>query len=296
MGDVIENAGAMAMQKLVPPKPIGKIEKDQLDKDEIQVVDDSAETQSESFLRLFFSMIKTNLINIPKFLKGNWIWLLSLAAVWCILSSIPTYKVPYSIRKVYMFLIFLTASYNNFIGKAILAGFIYGTGIPMFKEIKLNGIAPTIDRYKRTFGVIIQTFKKIGTKAYPIFTFGLGIGLFVSNYLSRNNKIDKYLVCFLCGFILFKALSQGFGSIQVRLVRTFFSDFFKLFKARSPVNKEFIYILFSGLSAGFIGSFISYLAYNKLGDNAGYIIGSVAVVLGIVLSLFIGEKNATKKA
>ena len=295
MGDVIENGGVVKMQKLIP-KPTGKVERDEPDKDEIQDVGVSTELSSESFLRLFFGMIKTNLLHIPRFLKENWIWLLSLAAVWYILWIIPTYKVPYSIRKFYLFIIFLTATYNNFVGKAIFAGFIYGTGIPLFREFKKNGMTPTIDRYKRTLGVIVQTFKKIGTKAMPIFTFGFGVGLFVSNFLSRNNKIDKYLVCFLSGFILFKALSQGFGSIQVRLFRAFFSDFFKLFRMKSPVNKEFIYVLFSGLSAGFVGSFISYLAYNKLGDNTGYILGGLIAFIGIALSLFIGEKNAKKES
>lgn len=296
MSDVIENGGAVAMRKLIPPIPTGKAEKDEPEVDQTRKSDVSTDIQSEPFFGLFFGMIKTNLLNIPRLLKNNWKWILPLVAVWFILSVIPTYKVPYSIRKIYLFIIFLTASYNNFVAKAIYAGFIYGTGIPLFKEFKKNGISPIIDKYKRTYGVIKQIFMRIGAKAMPIFVIGVGIGLFVSNFLTRNNKMDKYLVCFLTGFIFFKALSQGYGSIQARLFRAFFSDIFKLFRAKSPFNKEFIYVLFSGLSVGFIGSVVSYLAYSKLGDNAGYTIGGIIAFIGIILSFFVGGKNVQKEA
>ena len=188
-----------------------------------------------------------------------------------------------------MFLVFLTATYNNFVAKAIYIGFIYGSAIPIYKDIRREGAAPTINRYGKTLKVILNSFKRMGTKAMPVFVFAAGIGLCASNYLSRNNKMDKYLICLITGFIFFKAMSKGTKSIQLRLFKALAADIFKLFNKKNLVDNNFVYVFFAGLSAGFAGSFISYMMYKALGDKGGYILGAVAMAAGIALNFIPGK-------
>jgi hypothetical protein len=283
-------------KKLIPPIPTGKIDSEFVGG---SLIANSAniltKDSPEGFLNLVTHIITSNVKNLPKFIKKNWIWLVSIIVLWFVLLLIPTYRLPRGISGFFSFLIFITAAYNNFVAKALYLIFVNSTAIPIYNEVKDNGLLSTLNRYKKAFEIIVNSFKRLQLKAIPIFLYGFGLALLISNFLSRNNKPDKYLICLITGFMFFRSLSQGLGSISIKLFKSVSADTLKILKINSTISNSFVYILFSGFSAGFAGAIISSFLYGLLGDYTGYILGAFFIVSAIVLT-FVFTNNVKQNS
>lgn len=256
-----------------------------------------------SFLKQLKELVTVNFKNLPKFLISNGIWLGSLAVIWLLLGSdiIKTYTLPNFLQSIIGFLIFITATYNGFVGKAILALFITSLLIPFINELRKGNALPfineRIDRIKKTFGIISNAFKEKGINAYILLLGYSGIGLIFANFISRNNKIDKYLACFLAGFGLINSLSQGYDNPPIKLIRAFWNDVNKLFnKKGASLSVSTFYIGCSAVALGLVGSVIfAFVNFtNSFYDPSAYIVGGIFIVGSVILQITMGNKNATK--
>lgn len=249
-----------------------------------------------SFVKQLSSIVMTNVKNIPQSIKQNFIWLTPLFLIWVLFAIIPNYGLPSFLQSFVGLVIFLTATYNNFVGKALMGGFIGGYVIPLLKEAKGQGLGKAIknrlDRNVRVFKLVGSSFKEKGmTGLMMLVGFG-GLGFIFSNFLSRNSKIDKYLVVLLTAIGLFNTLTHGLQDPIVKLIRAFWRDVSKLAKKSNIVTTGNIYIAVSSvalaMAASVVFNFIR--VSNNFDDPTGYIVGAVMLVGSIVWYIVGGKK------
>jgi len=278
-----------AINKVKPPIPKGTI-------DSIETVSEVSET----FIDAFGKIVVRNITNIPELLKKNAVWLVPLIALWLFLMTFPTFRIsilPGILRFLMNLLIFLTASYNNFIAKIIYVFSFNSALIPAIEKIRKKEAAELVDKYKRTFDTIRRAFLSLKNKGIIILLSSSGTGLIIANFLSRNNRLDKYFVCLLSSFALINALSEGAGNVLIKLFRLASIDLNNLFKKDSKLNYNFIYTVFAGLSLGLAGEIIPGLTFRMFGslkDYTGYVLGLVLIVISVVLH-FLKAQNVTKE-
>jgi hypothetical protein len=179
-----------------------------------------------------------------------------------------------------LIVIFITATYNNFVAKAVYMTLIYRVGIPMGLRFKTEGPQKVIGE----FAAIGPTFKSnrllSGASATGLLIGFIGAGAFISNFMTRNNSIDKVAVSIAIAVSLFKALSDGPKSIPFMTGRVVMKDLFVAMKKPSPVRNHHIYVAVFGLACGFLCCLILAWLRKPLGDSIGYILGTIAMIAG----------------
>ncbi|MEI8216816.1 MAG: hypothetical protein WCF96_06930 [Eubacteriales bacterium] len=254
------------------------------------------EMPSQSFIGLIKGIVVANYKALPRRLLKDVIWIGPLLIVWVglwVLSPMQLLYVPGPIKSIVMFLIFLTATYNGFIGKAAFVTVISRTFIPMFKRVRGGEIAEIKAKYRQTASIIKNAIVKSKTYAIKIFLISGGVGLIASNILTRNNKIDKYLVCVLCAVALFDDMSKGNGSQVVRLVSTGLRDLPIMFGQHLKVTMTTTYLVITGFAIGLLLALLPSLFFNSFTSPGGYIFGAIFCVAGVAFH-FVGGKNANK--
>lgn len=240
----------------------------------------------EKLWSLLTGILTRNIKNLPKYLKKNWVWLLPLAVLWLVLWIIPMmtrFTFPKTIDSLISLLIFLTAGYNNFLGKALYIGIINSTIIPVFKELKTNGIMSLWGRYKQTTGLIMRSYKTLGRKGIVILLIFAGIGFAFSNLITRNNKIDKYLICLMVGTALFNSLSNGVRDMTIRVVSSAYSLAMRLAGQSNVTTFKYLYAIISAFSLGTVLSFIPGEFSRNYYDYTGYIAGIICILAGVAV-------------
>jgi hypothetical protein len=252
------------------------------------------EMPRQGFLKLLKTVIINNYKTFPKRILKDAIWVLPLAAVWIFLWTIngmTMYTLPGPIRFLAWVGIFLTATYNGFLGKAAFVTVISRTFIPLIKGIA-KGERKTIgERYKRTWKLILKLIQTGKTASVKIILLSGGFGLIASNLLTRNNKIDKYFICLLCATALFDDLSKGQGSMVVKLTSAALRDIPMLVGKAIDVNMRTTYLTLSGFAAGLVLAIVPGQFVNSFVSPMGTIFGAVLIVAGAALH-FVGDKNA----
>lgn len=240
----------------------------------------------QTFISTVTGILSRNVKNLPRFLPRNFIWVGVLAGLWLLLHSYPTHKLP----AVGSLLVFLTAAYNNFIAKALYIGAVNTVIIPRIAQARELGIGKVFGAYARLAGPVTRAFGLLGMKAIQVGLMSLGAGIAISNALTRNNATDKYFICVLSAFWLLDALTQGAGSMPVRLFRAAYRDITK----RAPTY-ELIYASFTAAAVGLLLGFLpGMIGSRSYWDYKGYIIGAVVMGLGFAAG-FAGGKDAGQR-
>lgn len=251
----------------------------------------------QSFIGLLKGIVLTNFKAMPRRLLKDIIWLGPLLVVWIVLWTYPTMRIsslPGPLGAIAWALIFLTATYNGFIGKAAFITVISRTFIPLIQRIRRGELAQVKEKYSQTAKIITQLMTKSKMMTLKLFLISGGIGLAVSNILTRNNKADKYLICVLCAIALFNDLSKGKNSPVVRLVSTGLRDLPVLMGKHLKVTLALTYLVIAGFAVGLLLALLPSLFFNSYDSPGGYIFGAVFIVAGIAVH-FIGGKNASKQ-
>ena len=287
----------------VIPLPVGTLDVErefEWENDEIagtqgkESLDILGEMPRQGFLKLLKTVIFNNYKAFPKRILKDAIWVLPLAAVWIFLwtiSAMTMYSLPGPISTLAWVGIFLTATYNGFLGKAAFITVISRTFIPLVKGMA-KGERKTIgERYKKTWKLILSLIQTGKASSVKIMLLSGGMGLIASNLLTRNNKIDKYLICLLCATALFDDLSKGQSSVVVRLFSAALRDVPMLFGKAVQVTMRTTYLALTGFAAGLVLAIVPGQFVNSFVSPLGAIFGAVLVVAGIALH-FVGDKNA----
>ena len=251
----------------------------------------------QSFFSLLKGIVAVNFKALPRRLVKDAIWLGPLLILWFVLWTYPTMKIsslPGPLGTLAWLLIFLTATYNGFIGKAAFITVISRTFMPLIQKVRRGELSQVKEKYGQTAKIIKQIILKSKMVTLKLFLISGGIGLAASNILTRNNKADKYLICVLCAIALFNDLSNGKSSMVVRLVSTGLRDLSFLMNKNLKVTMAMTYLVITGFSIGLLLALLPSLFFNSYVSPGGYIFGAVFIMAGIIVH-FIGGKNASKQ-
>ena len=284
-----QQSGSVNMRVLpVPPNALSGV---------IGILTSEEEKDDTPFFKVLLKIITDNLKNAVNLIKQHYMWLVPLAALWIWLGSISELSGLFA-NPIIKFAIFITATWNTWIGKAFFAGFIGREIVPFIREIKKVGfwkaLKARVSRLTRTYTVAIKAFVKKGKDAFIILLCFGGAGMMLANAISRNNHIDKYLVVFLTALGLSFALSRGLSEPIIKLVRAGWRDLMHLFKKdNSKLTVANLFIAMASFALGMILSII--FAFERFSNNfidfTGYIVGAVLIVAGLIWYFVGARKN-----
>lgn len=266
---------------------------------ELQGLEPGDPRSTVNLLKLGFHNVARSLPPILR--KYGWM-IPIIIVIWTSLGTFSVYKMMSSmpalaplwmfLDKIILILVFLTASYNSFIGKAIYATVIIRVIIPLILRTRREGF----DKVKGNFQSLIPNFKTnwaaVGARSTGVLIFFVGCAAFISNYLTRNNAVDKIAVSLAIAFALIKALGDGSRSIPFMTGRVVMNDIFVKLRKPSPVRNHHIYLAISGLALGFLSSILLAVLRKSMGENIGYILGVIAMMAGITLFITLKSKKA----
>lgn len=246
--------------------------------------------------------LKNAISTVPKLVIRYWWQILTVFGIWYFLEYFDVFKFSTNyptltplwifISKFILLIIFITASYNNFVAKAVYAAILIRVGLPLIGRIRSQGFTNVINEFKNIGPDLKKNWALAENTALSLLIGFLGMGAFVSNYLTRNNRIDKIAVTLALAIALMKALSDSPKSLPFMVSRVVMKDFFVMLLKPSPVRNHHIYVAVSGLNLGFLCSLpFAYLS-SHTSDNIGYIVGVIAFIAGV--GLFFVKKSPAK--
>ena len=288
-----QQSGSVSMQVLpVPPNALSGV---------IGILTAEEEKDDTPFFKVLLKIITDNLKNAVNLIKQHYMWLVPLAALWIWLGSISELSGLFA-NPIIKFAIFITATWNTWVGKAFFAGFIGREIVPFIREIKKSGfmkaVKARVGRLTRTYTVAVKAFVKKGKDAFIIMLCFGGAGMMLANAISRNNHIDKYLVVFLTALGLSFALSRGLSEPIIKLVRAGWRDVLHLFKKdNSKLTVANLFIAMASFALGMILSIIFAFKHftQNFVDPTGYIVGAVLIVAGLIW-YFVGARKNQQQA
>jgi hypothetical protein len=247
--------------------------------------------ESEGFIKEVLNVVKIWKKFVKKPTKHNIILLICGAIafiLWFWTKYAPggfDYMPPTGLKAVFSF---LTASFNN-IPSRILHFSALVTLVSAFLPSILGGqYEKVISNVNGVIQLIIKVISYKKSQVYYTLIMALGAGLFFSNYMMRNNSINKYFACFTLGTMIMLSTSGLFKSTFVRLMKGLLNDITKLLKIKDFYTKYQI-ALQLGFGGGLVLSIVSSLLRNvsssSFTDNIGYVLGFIVFITGIVLSI-----------
>jgi hypothetical protein len=238
--------------------------------------------------------------SIPSVMIKLAIFLGLLSLSYLFLMTVQTWKLPAFLgflAPVISVIIFLTAAYNNAVAKIVYITLIMTTGRYFYKRMRKEGVKPVWREFASVAPRIKEHWNEAKNHALSLYLLFGGLGMILSNYLSRNNKFDKYAVCFMLAISLASTIAKGENNLSFMFYRVISNDITKLFKKEHVVNNAHITLGYAGVASGLVLAIIFAIAANisqsTFTDNMGYILGAVAVVAAAVLFFVM---RAQKKA
>lgn len=76
-------------------------------------------------------------------------------------------------------------------------------------RIRSQGLAKVVSDFRKLVPGFKESWAKTGALAFALVVGFTGVGAFISNYLTRNNRVDKIAVSLALAIALMKALSDG---------------------------------------------------------------------------------------
>lgn len=268
--------------KIPPPNPGCILEDGEL---EVFELENNSLTE-DNFFGTLKIILTNNIKNIPNFIVKNMFWLIPLVISWTVLESISDFKIytmPKPLSSLIKFLIFITASYNNFIAKGLYVIVVNNSVIPIIKELKSIGFNQTLDKYMKVFTNIKNSYAVIKEKSIGIILTFLGSSFIFSNLLTRNNKVDKYFISLLLSFSLISSLVKEKNNLFIKLFKSAAGSIMKE-KSRA---KDFVNVSIVSMSLGFLSSILfSFIRIsNSYYDVTGYVVGLLVSVAGVIILL-----------
>lgn len=237
------------------------------------------EPQELTLIKLVSTLVKGTIVGLPKLVGSLGVRIGVAFALNSVLGSIATWKLGGFLAGIVTLLVFLTASYNSIIPKALFWILVFTIGTKLYHRVRAQGYKQVIAELSSFVPSAQAAWHKLGRLAIPMLGIGGGIGFMVANYLSRNNRIDKMLVCYITAISIIDSLSRGTDSMLFLFAQAAINDYSRLTK-RSPFNTvSHSYIIGGGLSVGLcLNTLISFLKFDYGGYALGLIIFAAAIV------------------
>ena len=238
----------------------------------------------ETLLSIAKEILLQNYRSLPKRLLRDAIWLAPLSALWLVLWTIPNVTLNRlgPLGSLASLFIFLTATYNGIFGKAAFVTVISRTILPFIKKSPSERTAH-FAKYSKTVQLIQNILRKGQMEATKLLLMSGGLGLIISNILTRNNKIDKYFVCLLCSYALFDDMAKGPSNPVIRLVAAGIRSLPISLGQRTNGNLQNAYEAITGFAIGLTFAFVPGLVAQTFVSPMGMIFGLVVVAIGYFL-------------
>ncbi len=240
--------------------------------------------------QLFIYLIARGIRQLPQILMMVVLPLVVLTVVNIILESIPTYSLYGPGKVVVLTLVFLTSSYNSAVPRAIYWVIMFTLGRSLFIRVRNEGFSKVVGDFRQFPTQLKASRDHLGKLSNARLLIGGGIGFYMANFLSRNNRIDKVLVCYVLALALVNGLSKGSKGLLFVAIKLVVKDLTAWIKSLPEMSTETIYMVVSGVVFGLVGNTI--FAVIKLGSG-GYILGTILAVAGCVL-LIIDKKEVNE--
>lgn len=253
--------------------------------------------EPEHLLPWLWDSLKLAIREIPKHLVSLAIYAGIVLAINLIfwtanLYSIPAWLAP--LRGVISTVVFLTATYNDIVPKTIFWVIIFTFGKELFSAIKSKGFAKSFACLKKIGPEFSTAIRETGAKAWCVLLFGAGVGLIIANnfasysrFSQARNKIDKYFVVLIIAFTISYLLGEAKETGLFRFVKLGVNDVARLFGKPAALTSSGTWLVLSGFVAGLILDapliFMQWM-------YGGYIMGALAIVAGIVLTILAARR------
>jgi hypothetical protein len=240
---------------------------------------------------------------LPKLLIKYWWVALVVIGVWTFLGWFDAIRLAMKypqmaglfmgFEKLILFIVFITAAYNNFVAKAVYATIMIRVGLPLIRQIKSEGMTKVLNDFKKVIPDFKANWAETGPVGISILVSMVGSALIISNFLTRNNVIDKIAVSLALAMALLKALNVGSKSLPFMTGRVVSKDISMMFLKPSPVRHYHLYVAISALAVGFFGALpLSFMRITQsYYDPTGYILGGIAIVAAVPLYFVTRGKN-----
>ncbi len=189
-------------------------------------------------------------------------------------------------------LIFFTGSYNNFIAKLFVFMGFQQIVIPLFSNNEEENFMKQLSVFRKGYKLMRYSIKHTSKRGSTIIIIAAGWGIFISNFLTRNNKFDKYFVCIMISLLLLKAVGSKRKNNLFVLIRGLLLDISKLIKVKREDFEAYLHLSLSGFSLGLMLSyFIPFLGATNWHDPKGYYVGVTVMIVGFVMRILIKEEE-----
>lgn len=247
------------------------------------VVEPPLTGEPDSLLDLLRLAARGMLSNLPKLLTRILIPVLIVTALNFILMTIPTYSATGLGRTLLLTFVFLTASYNGVAQRTLFWVILLTVGRTLFHRFRQDGFKQVRQDLTAFMPALRQDLKTLGTKARYLLLLGCGLGFFIANFLTRNNRMDKQSVSLVVAVAIFNSLSKGTASLLLLFSKVAGKDLFRLLKKPPVTDPGPHRLLNAGVALGLIGNLL--FAFVKI-DFGGYLTG--AVLAGVMVFLLLG--------
>lgn len=178
-------------------------------------------------------------------------------------------------------------SYNNVMARTLHFSSVFSllsVFIPQFLKHKSISIGGISQAYKN----IRMIIKNSRSKKFGLLIMSIGFAYVFGNIMMRNNAINKYLACATFGITLLLATKELRATPFVRLLLGFMNDL-KRHLRMSAFMAAYSDTLREGFGLGLIATILLSLLHKvipyTIGENLGYIIGSLMTVVGFILQI-----------
>lgn len=246
------------------------------------------EGDPETLLDLFKPMAKNFVRTLPKILPRLAAGLMFALVVNLVLMTAKPYMLPRPLDKVVGMLVFLFAVYTGVVAKTVFWTLIFTFGRSLVSRIRREGPAKVQAELKSLGPALKNAWSALGNGALYVFLVGGGAGLALCNFLTKNNKINKYSAAIIVMMALIYGLGAGTKSPLFVLSRVACKDLWRFLKGANPVRNEHVYVGVAGIVAGLLGNTVIMLLIP--GNYTGYISGTAVLAASVILRVTRSKK------
>lgn len=236
-------------------------------------------SEPETFSQLIVMIIKNGIKHLPAVILRVLIIVAVVTILNFIVMTIPTYSVTGTSKKLLLFIVFITASYNGVVQRTIFWSILLTVGRRMVFKIKREGIKQVKEDIIRIIPSMKMMKEQASVNFMTLFITGCGIGFIFANFLTRNNRLDKQSVSIVLAITIVGSLIKQGRSLLVMALRLFLKDVIRMSKTKLVLENTAKVIL-SGVSSGLLANLV--FAVIKI-DRGGYILGGLLMIVAVIL-------------
>ena len=207
-----------------------------------------------------------------------------------VLMTARTERLPGPVAAIVSLLIFVTGAYTSVIPKTFFWVLVLTFGRSMLNRVRTDGFDSVRHELTALRPTLSAAWARLETHAMRVAMMGAGVGLILSNFLSRNNRVDKFAPAIALAAAIINGLGTGTSSTVFMFARTVSKDIWRMLRKPNPVTNDHVYVFMAALAAGLL---VNGLLGLTKSDYIGYITGVAALVCSSAIGIT-GKRGQAK--